>query len=497
MKFLSSVLSLLAVVSLAFGFDTTSKPVAPDGTYAVVDLPTGRHVRNIGGSDGAGLCVYTSVQHGADWHQVTALQGFQKWASRRPGGSYPEKLDADITAVCASQGVPVPAYIQHVGGDEAFLDLAIKTGRMLGVTYAGCDGFYDGPIAHMVNLAHFDATRAAIIDNNRPGQWIWMTRQQFLNRWRGIYDNGTLMTIREGRQTYQVGGGWAFCFLALPPPPYTTKPSASAEVGVGHPPEVKNFGIVLQAKPAEAAPPGHNFGIDSVKIRTQNRRYLLNGHEVGKSVAEAAVLSDDSQRFSLTFVGVPKPSNLPESITTQTHIQVYRADEWEVAQFGLKPGVTVRKPQSSRVGSEVLNISAYDDAAVLAAIDKTDKKDPPKPPVPSKLFSVEMTGQLGVTPFTLTIKPVEGVLAPLPKQMPSSKPELATPPREVAEPAKIVKPASRLLIDGRWHTERDGVYYPDAVSETVAQPAPATAPAPFLQRILPQICPNGRFPLQR
>jgi hypothetical protein len=78
---------------------------------------------------------------------------------------------------------------------------------MPAVTYDGRDDFYRSFVYHMVSLAHLDATRAAIIDNNRPGAWLWMSRADFLSRWRGS------------------NGGWAVVLLAPPPPPHTTAPA--------------------------------------------------------------------------------------------------------------------------------------------------------------------------------------------------------------------------------------------------------------------------------
>ncbi len=383
MRRLTSLLAIALFAINAFAFDSKDTPVSSDGTRAVGDLPVARHVRNIGGSDGAGLCVYTSVQMASDWHNVPQFYGFQKFASKRPGGSYPEKLDKDITTYCAEQKLPVPAYIQHVGGDESFLDLALKTGRILGVTYAGADGFYSGPVAHMVNLVHLDKELACIVDNNRPGKFVWMTRKQFINRWRGVYDNGSLMTIREGRNTYQIGGGWAFCLLASPPPPYAKAPAKTEKTNLLDLPEAKNFGIQLdkmQPVAVEKAPEGDNFGVNFEKLKAE-RKFTLNGTEVTQKVAEAAVLADDSTRYHLTFVGLPAVT-LPETIRSVCHVQQYAADEWEVSQFGLKPGVTLRKPQTARVGAEVYQSPKYDAAEILAAISgsaPTPKPNPDKP----------------------------------------------------------------------------------------------------------------------
>lgn len=211
----AAALALLCGLSgvVAAGFSPSKEPVAPDGTKAVCDLPASQHMRNTGGSDGprgpgsgSGLCVFTSVEHSAKWQNVGGLYGFQTWMTRRPGGGYPQKLDAMLKAYCREKGIPIPPYIQHTGGDAEFLELALKTDRLPCVTYAGRDDFYGGRIAHMVNLAHLDQTRAAIIDNNRPGVWLWMTRAEFLHRWRDMQ------------------GGWAVVLLADPPPPHVEAP---------------------------------------------------------------------------------------------------------------------------------------------------------------------------------------------------------------------------------------------------------------------------------
>ena len=208
---------LLPAAVAAAPFSSTPAPVSPDGTRAVVDLPTAQHLRNTGGmgrggpGTGAGLCVFTSIEDAARWQNVGGLAGLQRYMTTREGGGYPQKVDAVLKAFCASKNVPVPDYIQHTGGDDTFLDLAVKTGRGAAVTYDGRDDFYSGRIAHMVNLAHLDRETAAVIDNNRPGVWVWMSRADFLSRWRGN------------------GGGWAVVLLAPPPPAYATPPAAGAE----------------------------------------------------------------------------------------------------------------------------------------------------------------------------------------------------------------------------------------------------------------------------
>jgi hypothetical protein len=151
---------------------------------------------------GLGLCVFTSIELAAKFQNVVELDGYQEWMTHRMGGGYPEKVDATLTKFCNEKGLMVPSYVQHTGGDEEFLKLALATGRYISVTYSGRDGvYYRTSVAHMVNLVHLSSEWACIQDNNYPGKWLWMSRQEFLDRWRGN------------------GGGWAVVLLGPPPAP--------------------------------------------------------------------------------------------------------------------------------------------------------------------------------------------------------------------------------------------------------------------------------------
>ncbi len=175
-------------------------PIAPDGTEIQCDLPASQHLKNIGGSDGAGLCVFTSISHQARWQGVDVLANFRNWMHSKPGGGYPEKVDAMIQRICKEKQATVPNYIQVEGDDLETLNLALKTGRMPCVTYSfSPSGRYGGQrIAHMVNLAHLDSKWAAVLDNNFPGTYEWMTPAEF-------------------QKTY--APGWAVILLDAPPPP--------------------------------------------------------------------------------------------------------------------------------------------------------------------------------------------------------------------------------------------------------------------------------------
>jgi hypothetical protein len=202
MKRFSAFATVLALAGAGWAASVNG-PVAPDGTEAACDLPRELQVRNRGGSDGAGLCVFASIKHSAVWQDVDALKNIFEYMFRRPGGGYPEKVDRVIADIARSKGVPRPRYIQIQSRDIDILKLACKTGRMPAVTYSfSPSGRYGGRrISHMVSLVHADGKWFAILDNNFPGTIEWMTPQEF-------------------NRTYAGGGsGWAVILLDDPPPP--------------------------------------------------------------------------------------------------------------------------------------------------------------------------------------------------------------------------------------------------------------------------------------
>jgi hypothetical protein len=350
--------------------DAGRQPAAPsirengpelDGEAVTCDLPTSEHLRNLGSAiDGGGLCVFTSIDHAARWANEPTLIGFRDFMRRYPGGGYPEKVDESIPRMARSKGLPVPAYVQHTGGDPEFLRLALKTGRYPCVTYSGRDGvFYRGSVAHMVNLVHLSERWAVIHDNNFPGRWLWMPPAEFLARWQSS------------------GGGWAIVLLKPGPPPipinlvalhrpipepthFSTEermqftpflvsalvalgsssgprgcPTATApddyrwqadpkypeyrylyrgrtQVGTFHPGPIGYRNLLADGTWSElCAPPVPlpvgvvaNFGLDADRIAGAPE-YWLNGRAVSRQEALAAFgpLTDDSSRLRLTVVG--------------------------------------------------------------------------------------------------------------------------------------------------------------------------------------------------
>ncbi len=204
------VLVAVLLISRAVGIDAGDRE--NHGEQVTVDLPNEQHLKNTGGSDGLGLCVFTSIDHAARYQNCPQLTGFRDFMTKHPGGGYPSKVDTYIEKMCAAKGVPVPDYVQHTGGDVEFLKLALKTGRYVCITYDGRDGvFYRGSIAHMVNLVHLSDEWAVIHDNNYPGKYLWMSPKELIARWKGN------------------GGGWAVVLLNPPPPPIPTSRTAQAD----------------------------------------------------------------------------------------------------------------------------------------------------------------------------------------------------------------------------------------------------------------------------
>lgn len=184
---------------------TLGGQIAPDGSTPLqIDYPLSQHISNIGSRvDGAGMCVMSSIEMAARWANLETVRGLRSWCANKPGGGYPSKVDKQLKEYSQSIAINTPEYVQYEGKELDLLRLALKTGRMPAVTYAGRDKVrYSGTIAHMVCLAHLDEKWAAIWDNNgTAGELIWMTPDEFKSRW----TNGN--------------NGWAFVWLAPPPPP--------------------------------------------------------------------------------------------------------------------------------------------------------------------------------------------------------------------------------------------------------------------------------------
>ena len=192
-----------------FGSISLGGRIAPDKkTELQIDFPLLEHIPNIGSKvDGLGMCVMSSIEMSARWANLESLRGLRDWAAKQPGGGWPGKVDKQLEAYFKEFNLPSTVYLQYEGKDLQMLRVILDGGRFPSVTYSGRDKVrYSSRIAHMVCLAHLDSNFAAIWDNNgNPGELLWMTPKEFSDRW------------LDG------SSGWAFVWIAPPPPPVPRK----------------------------------------------------------------------------------------------------------------------------------------------------------------------------------------------------------------------------------------------------------------------------------
>ena len=170
--------------------DRCPVPIVRPDELPIMNLPLEARQKNYGTG---GSCVCASTISCLRWQGRDDLA--DKVRSSCAGGQSSQSLNAKLERL----GI---RYAYTVSGDVSFLEWACRTRRGSGI------GFYS---SHYVNLVHLDATRAVLLDNNRVGKYITMTRAEFLRRWRQQY------------------GGWACTVVYSPAPPVAfvdAKPTA-------------------------------------------------------------------------------------------------------------------------------------------------------------------------------------------------------------------------------------------------------------------------------
>jgi hypothetical protein len=186
MRRFALIVLLFATGVASAGESKVGGRASPDGKEEIaIDLPASQHLRNKVGTDGLGLCVWTSITMSGDWCNEDGLRSLQQQMTRQKGGGWPERVDELLPRLA-----PGVQYVQYVGRDPSIIASAIRSGRMPCVTY-GYSPRYVGPrnpggrVAHMVNCVHYSAAWAAVLDNNFPGddQYEWMRPEEFNRRW--------------------------------------------------------------------------------------------------------------------------------------------------------------------------------------------------------------------------------------------------------------------------------------------------------------------------
>lgn len=186
----------------------TDEPVYR-GKTANAAIPGPQHFKNEPGSDGAGLCVYASNTIDGVFQDVPELRDGRdsrlwRYVKGRPGGSYPEKFQRDLEAVefrtkwLQFEGTSDEALsiIRHYNEQGLPVAVTMNTGALYGYR----------PIHHMVSLVHIDDDDACIVDNNDPGKYHWMPRDEFARRFMDGPKGWFVVILYGGRKGLPIPG---------------------------------------------------------------------------------------------------------------------------------------------------------------------------------------------------------------------------------------------------------------------------------------------------
>lgn len=203
-----SILCFLFLIGLSAGESlaqakVSKEPIDPETRREVMlDLPLQEHLKNL--PNGGGCCVWASLDMMSRWHDFKPMIGVLQ---DRLGGA-----NASHVKKCFDRRAKgFTNYVQAEGSKtEEVLDWCFRTGRIPGVTYGFGERYVgsrnpSGRISHMVILLHLDKPtasnpRACVLDNNFPGTYEWMNREEFFRR-------------------HRLGGAWCVALIVPPPPP--------------------------------------------------------------------------------------------------------------------------------------------------------------------------------------------------------------------------------------------------------------------------------------
>ncbi|MDE2100508.1 MAG: hypothetical protein KGL39_24910 [Patescibacteria group bacterium] len=198
-------------LALVMGWGSVRAQTEPDrrGEY-VTDTPNSGsvhpnapidarwHIRNEGGSNGAGLCVISSViingaaQNVADF-RLGKESRLWKVAKRRPGGYSPDKLARLLREV-----YPELKWFSWEGRETDLIRKFSAEGFPVAATMNTGQLYHYMPIHHMISIPHASTKIVCVVDNNDPGKWHWMPAAE--------YD----------RRFVDGGAGWLFVLLERP-----------------------------------------------------------------------------------------------------------------------------------------------------------------------------------------------------------------------------------------------------------------------------------------
>lgn len=176
------------------GEEATTSPEY-HGTMANAPIPPKYHVRNEGGSNGAGLCVISSLIQDGAYQSIGDLPTLKesalwKAAKKAKGGYYPGKLEALLKAV-----MPDAKWFSWEGKTPELVKQYNAAGYPVATTMNTGAQYGYAPIHHMISVAHLDDQWACVVDNNDPGKYHWMPAAEYARR----FPDG--------------GNGWGFVWL--------------------------------------------------------------------------------------------------------------------------------------------------------------------------------------------------------------------------------------------------------------------------------------------
>lgn len=168
-----------------------------NGTKASAAIPVKYHLRNESGTDEAGLCVPTSVLMAGMTVGIPGLdkpgideasgkmvpgKGSALWRDSKshPGGSYPEKLEAQLKRV-----MPDSKWVNYVGDDPSGIEQFTSKGIPV-ASQMNTGALYNyQPIHHYIDVNHYESKPnglTCIVDNNEPGIFQWMKTEEYNRR---------------------------------------------------------------------------------------------------------------------------------------------------------------------------------------------------------------------------------------------------------------------------------------------------------------------------
>lgn len=153
-----------------------------NGVTVNAPIPPEMHFKNTGGSDGAGLCVNTSMTIAGAFHGIADLwrlaQSSLMIDSRaRPGGSWPEKLERELKEHYPDEQwfmweSPTTEQVEAFNAQGLAVCTTTNTGRLYNYDY----------IYHYIVTIHLDSLWAMIVDSNDPGKYHIMPRAEYDRR---------------------------------------------------------------------------------------------------------------------------------------------------------------------------------------------------------------------------------------------------------------------------------------------------------------------------